>query len=154
MTDTPTPPPPPAEPAGFGGWLLLPAFFTVIAPWFFFQGSATVFAALTGPHMANAPAALAAFVWIEGAANVALLAAWIYAIVLLLTRRASFPRVFGVLSIVSSVYVLADILVNSAAFGAALTADGGVNIVRQVIFYLAWIPYMAQSVRVRNTFVR
>ena len=156
MTDAqPTPRPSDSPgPSGFSGWLLVPAFFTVITPWFFGKGGVDVVAAVLSPHMAAAPGPLRAVVWFEAAANAILLAAWIYAIVLMLTRRASFPRLFVVLAVASFAFVAIDTVMSARVLGAGFTADDGVAIARQVAFYLAWIPYMLSSSRVRNTFVR
>jgi hypothetical protein len=140
-----------AQPRGIGGWLILPALGTVLSPVRLLLEIYRSVAALqlyVGPDERS----LWLFVAAELLLNVGLLVGWVYAIVLLVGRRQSFPMTFNALLLLAFAFTLIDVLVAQFGFKARLTWEEFMPAVANAVACVIWVPYMLSSVRVRNTF--
>jgi hypothetical protein len=167
MTDqaqaNPLPAPPPVSatgPTGIGGWLVLPMLGMIATP--ILQliqlsslGSTLGNVSSLGPLVSN-------LIWIETLLNFGL---FVVAPGLLLIqffgKRRAFPRWYIAWTAASAVFVVVDLMVGYAAFHQAYEASGTPFFDRDTLRALAsalvgacvWIPYMLNSVRVKNTFI-
>ena len=149
-----------AGPVGIGGWLILPMLGMFATIGVQFIGLTTVgqtFAGLSG--LGGLPStAVALELWI----NLALfLAAPIVLLILFFNRKRSFPRYFIMWQIAGAAFLFVDLLAGYALFAQVFEADGTPffqtagfrNVLGSIIGICIWVPYMLNSVRVRNTFV-
>jgi len=149
-----------AGPVGIGGWLVLPMLGMIATPILQLINLANPANGLgnvssLGPLIAN-------LIWIEALLNFGLL---VVAPALLLVqffgKRRRFPRWYIVWTSATAVFVVLDLFVGYAAFHEAYEASGTPLFNRETLRALAgalvgvcvWIPYMVNSVRVKNTFV-
>jgi len=136
------------QPKGIGGWLILPAIGTFIAPLFSLWSAYQTSLALSGTLQPNVRAVIVAEVLV----NVVLAANWIFAIVALLRYRRYYPRLYVATIVATLVFAVADITAASVFFNLPFDADDAKTIGRPLVALLIWGPYMFNSKRVRNTF--
>jgi hypothetical protein len=146
--------------SGIGGWLILPMLGLIATPIVQLVSLSSLGNTLgdvsrLGPLVAN-------LVWIETILNFAL---FVVAPGLLLTqffgKKRAFPRWYIIWTAATAVFVVLDLFVGYAAFHDAYEASGTSFFDQGTLRALAaaligvcvWIPYMLNSVRVRNTFV-
>ena len=167
MTDDTQAVPQPAQaptsatgPTGIGGWLVLPMLGMIATP--IVQLINLMGLGNTLGHLDQLGPLLSNLVVIETILNFCL---FVVVPGLLLiqffgkTRR--FPRWYIIWTIVSAVFVVLDLLVGYVAFRDAYEASGTPFFDQDTLRALTgslvgvciWIPYMLNSVRVRNTFV-
>lgn len=96
---------------------------------------------------------LLSFVVIEGLFNLAFIALWIFAAVLLFKKSARFPNIYIIAMLGMVVFFFTDAAVTSAFFGQSQNGEGFVQALRIAIAAVVWCPYMARSKRAKNTFV-
>jgi uncharacterized protein DUF2569 len=140
-------------PKGIGGWLIFPMLGTVVAPWMVGHHFLLDVTALNLPGTASP--GIVVWTVCEGLFNLALLAAWIVAVVLLFQHKKAYPKLFVALCAVCLVGPLVDISIGAQAFNAQYTADHIRSAVQGPLLWLIiGVPYMLTSKRVRNTFVQ
>ena len=169
MTLPPEPSPPaettavPDGPQGLGGWLILVGLGVVVTPLRILAQLAAVHLPLWGSDewkLLTAPGSefyrpgVAPLVYGEVVVNLLLAAAAVYTAVLFFKKSRHFPRWFVILLLASPAVVIGDALATAAVFPEeqALDADTSKEVGRSVLALLIWIPYIAQSKRVKNTF--
>jgi hypothetical protein len=150
-----------ATPSGIGGWLILPLlgmFATV--------GVQLVGLTHTGDTFGNLSAlngAQSLMVVLEFWLNLAIfLGAPIALLVLFFNKSRKFPRYYITWQIVSAAFVVLDLLAGYALFAQAFEASGTPffdnttmrSLLGSAVGVCIWIPYMMNSVRVKNTFVK
>jgi hypothetical protein len=146
--------------SGIGGWLLLPLLGICLSP---LMGGWNLWSTreLLG-QLAQFPIQQGAFIALETLVNVLMqVVAPIYLLVQMLQRRSSFPRLYQFWLATSLVWLILDLAIAYAIFqdvfasGAAELLDRETvrSLSQALIGAVIWIPYMARSVRVRNTFV-
>ena len=140
-----------AQPRGIGGWLILPALGTVLSP---IRLALEIYGSVAALQLHVAPdeRALRLFVAAELVVNVGLLVGWVYAVVLLVGRRRSFPVTFNALLLLAFAFTLIDVLVAQFGFNARLTWEEFMPAAANALACVIWVPYMLSSARVRNTF--
>ena len=140
------------QPRGFGGWLILPMIGVCLSP---LRTLADMFETAKGyPAAARLPNGTF-LVGFEVALNVGLIALEIIVLVVMLSRRASFPKWFTWLWLAALFLPVVDLLVIVAVLNVPPTQliDGAAA--RQFIGAIIagfWVWYVQVSVRVRNTF--
>lgn len=139
-------------PKGIGGWLVLPAIGTVIAPFVLAFGAKDVFSVL--PQMALFEDKLKAVISAEVIANAVLIAWALWTIYLLFKHKRQFPRAFCYLFIGALALSVFDLAAAAAMFGSTPSPNDIRDIGRTVVSCLVWVPYMLISKRVKNTFVQ
>jgi len=146
--------------AGIGGWLILPMLGMIATP--IVQlinltslGNTLGDVSRLGPLVAN-------LVWVETIVNFGI---FVVAPGLLLIqffgKRRAFPRWYIIWTVAAAVFVVLDLFVGYIAFHDAYEASGTPFFSSDTLRALAgalvgvcvWIPYMLNSVRVKNTFV-
>jgi hypothetical protein len=151
------------SPRGIGGWLILPCIglvagaFTILASLAQLSTcfDATVWRALTTPGAPNYHALWRPTFLIELLGNTFLFALLTLAGMLLIRRRASFPRSMIALYAAQLVLVLVDSALCRqipAVIAQTQQADAEKEVMRAIIAACVWIPYFLNSRRVRNTF--
>jgi Protein of unknown function (DUF2569) len=140
------------QPSGIGGWLLLPALETLVTPFFLSKTAFDVAESLLTFEIPDP--ALKALIVVETIANLAFCLAWLYAFFLLCKRRAQYPPLFIILSVALLGFVILDLTVANVAFKVAIEPGDVRDLVRGIVSCAVWVPYMALSRRVRNTFVK
>ena len=141
-----------SAPRGIGGWLLVPAFATLIAP--ILLGLSSWESALVLAQLERARPAVRAFAAGEFLAQVSLLVGWTYALILLWNHRARYPLLFIVLSVAEVVVQVGDMLIATYWFRVPTAVIHTGDLIRGLFGCVIWIPYMLMSERVRNTFVK
>lgn len=139
------------QPSGIGGWLLLPALGTLITPFFLAKSAFDLAETLLTFDIPDP--ALKALIVVETIGNLAFCLAWIYTFFLLCKRRVQYPALFMILSVGLLGYVILDLTVAKVGFEAAIEPGDIRDLVRGIVSCAIWVPYMALSRRVRNTFV-
>jgi len=147
VSDTATASPP--EPKGIGGWLILPMLTTLVSPLLILRSILETFPSLE----TELSSGLRVFLIGEIAFNGALIIGWIFTAVQLFRHRRSFPKLFIAMLVVGFVGLLVDALIGVSVYAVQLGPDDYRDLGRSVIALLIWAPYMAQSKRVRNTFI-
>ena len=159
---------PPAQPrataaplSGIGGWLLLPLLglvLTVVNQLPNLQPMAEGLGSV-----GNLDALTSNIVVIDIILTVViLLIAPLVLLGLMLSKSRRFPRLYIVWLIVSAVFVVADLFVSYSLIHSSLEASGTSffdlstlrTLLGPLIGVCVWIPYMLNSVRVKNTFVK
>lgn len=136
--------------SGFGGWLLPPAFGTLIAPFIILVGlyqNASMLPQLTSNTTVYSLAAL------EVALQAAFLAASLYMIHIMLKRRRSYPNSFITFQLALIAFIVVDLLTVAILLNAAPRLEDTKDLMQAVTGAAIWIPYMLRSKRVANTFV-
>lgn len=146
--------------AGIGGWLLLPLLGLCLTP---FVGAWNLWQVLpTLGVLGQVPIYQAGFLVVETIIDVVIqIAAPIYLLVQMLPKRSAFPRLYQYWLGINLIWMVLDIAIAYVVFrevfatGAAeiFDRDTARSLTQGVIGAAIWIPYMARSVRVRNTFV-
>lgn len=141
-----------SEPAGIGGWLILPAIGIVVAPFQFAKNVLDYFprVELLAPGtLLHTMTMIEIVAWI----GFALLAAT--TAVQFFTRRRSAPRLYRALLLGQLLFVLAAYWVAAILFDAPVfDVDTAIALAMLLAACAIWIPYFLYSARVRNTFVR
>ena len=165
MTDDAQPVSPPAAapaatPAGIGGWLILPMLGMIATPIVQLINLSSLGGTLgnvssLGPLLSN-------LIWIETLINFGL---FVVVPCLLLVqffgKRRRFPRWYIAWISSSAVVVVRDLMIGYAAFhdvyessGTSFFDQGTLRgLISALVGVCIWIPYMLNSVRVKNTFV-
>ena len=139
------------SPPTIGGWLVLPALSTFLAPLFLLKGMYDLIPAFSALPQLRAD--LQAFVMVSGVVNLALAVSWAYACYLLANRKRAFPTLFMTLMIVSALVVSADQVASVQLLGSKVDQDGMRDLMRAIVGVVVWVPYMLRSKRVAATFV-
>lgn len=162
MTDVQTPAAPARDgPEGLGGWLILPTIGLCLTP---LQGLLQLadYSGLNENLQFLTPAQTA-FILVEAVANFALTVVMpVVLLVMLFTKKRSFPRLYVGWAVANLVFVLLDLIAAKILFGAIYEAaemnllDGETaqSLFRAIVLVGIWVPYMLSSRRVRNTFVQ
>lgn len=148
-----------AGPVGIGGWLILPVIGLFLTP---IQGLAQMgdYSGLI-KNMQYLTAAQGGFVWLEIVANLVIVVAMpIFLLVQLFQRKALFPKAYVVWAVANIAFEFLDLIVAQVLFGEIfersdtklIDGDTLKSILRSLILVVVWVPYMLNSVRVRNTF--
>jgi hypothetical protein len=132
--------------------MILPAFGTVLSPFFIAYTIVQTLMAVV-PAFSLIGIGLKAFLIAELVVNLALVAGWIYAVVLLFQKKRSYPWLFNMMMLTTLAVTIMDAAVGFAIFDIPPDRDGLKDMVRGAIGCAIWIPYMLKSRRVRNTFV-
>lgn len=148
------PPPPNWEPSGIGGWLIFPIIGLCLAPYFYVKGIAELMGVIQGLDFAAVPDGLKLSVFTELFVNACIMCAWVYAAYALFRKKRIFPRLFSALAVIGMSFVIIDIIVAASVFAVPPTGNDYAAIVKQIVSAIIWVPYMFQSVRVKNTFTR
>ncbi len=154
LTDT-------TKPVGIGGWLLLPAIGVFLSPfyigWRAIRNAGTA-AAIMGEDVSWLSRI---FVLIEFAVTIAMLAASLYLIYLLISRKRSFPKFFTAFLLGGIVMAIVGLATTLAVLGSEVEVmlypvdlSDLRGLLGAVLWAAVWIPYTWQSQRVRETFVK
>ena len=155
-----TPVPATTGPVGIGGWLILPMlglFATLGVQLLGLAKVGDVFG-----HLDSLSALQSNMIVLEFCINLALfLVAPIALLVLFFNKDRKFPRYYIIWQIVGSAFVVLDLMLGYALFAQAYEASGTPffdsttirSLLSSVVGVCIWIPYMMNSVRVKNTFV-
>jgi hypothetical protein len=158
----PSPAPIPAitGPVGIGGWLILPMlglFATLGVQLLGLAKLGDVFG-----HLDALSSLQSNMIVLEFCINLALfLVAPIALLVLFFGKDRKFPRYYIIWQIVGSAFVVLDLMLGYALFAQAYEASGTPffdtttirSLLGSVVGVCIWVPYMMNSVRVKNTFV-
>ncbi len=146
--------------SGIGGWLLLPLLGICLSP---LTGAWNLWSLRENLGLVGQfPIHQGSFIILETLANALLqIIAPIYLLAQMLQKRWTFPRLYQIWLGTSLVVVVLDLILAYLIFpevfasGAAELFDREtIRTLTQSVFGVAiWIPYMARSVRVKNTFV-
>jgi hypothetical protein len=146
--------------SGIGGWLLLPLLGICLSP---LLGAWSVWSIReTLGVLGQFPVHQGGFVAFETLVGVLLqIVAPIYLLNQMLRKRSTFPRLYQIWLGANVSWVVLDLVLTYLVFrevfasGQAelLDRETTQTLVRSTIGAAIWIPYMARSVRVRNTFV-
>ncbi|MBN9438326.1 DUF2569 domain-containing protein [Bosea sp. (in: a-proteobacteria)] len=144
-------PQPDGSPPNLGGWLLLPALNTFLAPLFLLASLFALYPVMQAFGRLNGT--MQAYVAISVAINVGLAAAWVYACILLAKRRSAFPGLFIGLLMVSALVVSGDIVAASTLLDIQPDSSSYRDLARAFVGVAIWVPYMLRSKRVAATFI-
>jgi len=136
------------EPKGIGGWLVLPVLFVLFAPLIVLLGITQIVAAFEE----NLPLSLQICAIVDIVLRLGIVLGWVVAAVRLFKHKRSFPLLFIRLLLASFVILLLE-AVAGVMYGVRLDDESYRDIVRALAALLIWVPYMAKSKRVRNTFI-
>lgn len=126
---------------------------TVVAPWMVGHHFLLDVTALNLPGIASP--GIVVWTVCEALFNLALLVAWIVAVVFLFKHKKAYPKLFLALCAVCLLGPLVDISIGAQVFNAQYTADHIRSVVQgPLLSLIIWVPYMLTSKRVRNTFVQ
>jgi hypothetical protein len=152
----------PTTPSGIGGWLILPMlglFSSVV-----FEGLRlpAIFSAFS--TLSSLPDATQASLLSGDLVLIIILAIIAPAILLLLmfSRSRRFPRFYVVWAIVGAIFAVLDLALGYSYTHDALEAEGTSffnaetwrTLLSAAVGVCIWVPYMMNSVRVKNTFVK
>jgi hypothetical protein len=162
MSDTVASPAAPivAGPKGIGGWLILPMlglFATVGLQLYGLTTAGETFASLSALNGLQSNMVVAEFIL----NLIIFLGVPIALLVLLFSTRRSFPRMYIWWQVIGAAFVVIDLLAGYALFHDAYEASGTPffdsqtirSLTSTIIGICIWVPYMLQSMRVKNTFV-
>ena len=147
-------------PVGIGGWLILPVLGLVATPLvqlFNLLGSNDALEIASQLGGARQTLIIAEYI---GNLLIFLIVPLVL-LVILAQKKRTFPRLYVVWSVVSAVFFFVDLYLGYAMF-AEVYAGGDVEFfdrdtIRGIVGSIAglaiWVPYMLNSVRVKNTFV-
>ena len=152
MTESPTTPPA-AEPKGIGGWLILPVLWTIVSPlvWAYglFQSVDAVIKYADRDQNGTWTYAIIG----EAIAEVAMIAGWIVALVMLFRYKRKYSGLFISLLVATFVIGLIEAVVAAKIFDQELGSAAVRDVGRSFIAMVIWGAYMHESKRVKNTFV-
>jgi hypothetical protein len=165
----PAPVPPPISdvlghsPCGIGGWLILPCIGLVVGVFRILSGlvqlgacfDATVWRALTTLGAPDYHALWRPALLLELLGNSFLFALLTLSGIMLVRRRASFPRFMIALYVAQLVVIAADAALCRqipALIAQSPQDDAAKGVTQAIIAACIWIPYFLNSRRVRNTF--
>lgn len=131
-----------------GGWLVLPAIGTYLAPLYKAYSAYDVLRLYSD----GLPLPSKLFIVGFGLACIALTFAWLYACVLLSRLDTLFPNVYVALLVVEIAIAVFSALLVTQYFGAKLEQDDIKETMRPIVVAVVWIPYMLVSKRVKATF--
>jgi hypothetical protein len=141
-----------SEPAGIGGWLILPAIGIVAAPVRFLTNLMDylqLFDGIKPGTLVHAMLSAEVVCWIGFLILAGVTAVQFFA------RKVNAPKLYIALLVAQVTFVAADALAAAILFNAqALNTDTEIAFGMLVAACAIWIPYFLYSVRVRNTFVR
>src|SRR3954453_17432059 len=139
-----------AGPKGIAGLLILPVIATLVSPlmtgYAAFQNVAVF---VNGPSLSSA---LTVFIFVEVLFNFSLMAAWIFAAIMLFRHKRLYPRLFVALIVITLIGTVLDLAVAALAFDATIDGKDLAGVVRAVFQLAIWGPYMYMSKRIKNTF--
>lgn len=152
-------------PKGLGGWLILIGIDVVLAPlWTLLTAiplywsvlSDGTWQALMSPASPSHNVFLGSVFIFELCFHIAALSAEIYQVRLFFLKNHKFPRVFIALLLAFMVFVPLDSVLVALALraGPAFDHEAKADMASLFIYSLILVPYMLNSKRVRNTFVR
>ena len=155
---------PSGQPAGIGGWLILPAISLVFTPFrmgFQFVRDFTPVLTNNTWNVLTDPASPAyhplwmPFLIFEIGANLALFSLTLWLAWLFFHKSVKVPRLFIIWLLAQAALHITDQLFGSLipAVASQPDAEGSREVVRALIAMAIWIPYFLKSKRVRNTFV-
>ncbi len=159
------PPKPPAQqietkPAGISGWLILPAISIFLFPFTVAWTSLDllyIFSAAQWAAVAeDSGTAMLALVVFEVAMNIVMIVVSLLMIVMFVTRRRGFPRLFIRFYLFVLAVNVADLLfVHLLSIPGIKVEELDINQLFRMVVYLAiWGSYFARSQRVKATFTR
>jgi Protein of unknown function (DUF2569) len=131
-----------------GGWLVLPAIATYLAPFFMTYASFDNFRYFSASLPTTAQQILVGF----GLAFAALAICWVYACILLSRLDPFFPKTFAYLSLALIIVNFADVAILSSYTGNKPTVEDNRDLIRSIVQSAIWVPYMLISKRVKATF--
>jgi hypothetical protein len=139
------------QPTGIGGWLVLPVLITLLTPLRLLvpliQSSQSLpqVVALSAPPMK-------VYLLGESLVIVGLVLGWAYTAIILFERRRSFPATFNTLLVATLAYSSLVLVLALFGIGGPVQRNNIGAVISGALACAIWIPYMQQSVRVRNTF--
>jgi hypothetical protein len=153
------------EPAGIGGWLILPAIGLVISP--IWQGiglvrdiipslNPTLLRSLSDPSSDHYSALWVPGILFEAMSNMLIFALTLWLAYLFFFRKSALvPRLFVIWLASHLIIQIIDwLLTKSLPLPAEPVGNGVVSsLARSIISAAIWIPYFIWSIRDRNTFV-
>jgi hypothetical protein len=153
------------EPAGIGGWLILPALGLAISP--IWQGirlvrdiipslNPSLLGSLSDPTSNNYSALWVPTILFEAVSDVLLFALTLWLAYLFFFRKSVFvPRLYVIWIASHLVMQTVDWLLTMNLPLAGEHPNSGVpaDLRRSIIGAVIWIPYFIRSVRVKNTFI-
>lgn len=153
------------EPAGIGGWLLLPAFGLIVSPIWQCIGlvrdtipslNPTLLRSLSDPTSAGYSVLWVPGILFEAVSNtlIFLLTLWL-AYLFFFRKSALVPRLFVIWLASHLIIQVADWLLKKSLPLAPEQVGGGITseLGRSITHAAIWIPYFVWSVRVKNTFI-
>ena len=133
------------QPKGFGGWLIIPAFQTLIAPLVYALIFFNFLQMTHAPWFSTNSSSNKGLILFNLTASAVLTVGWSFVLVAMVRKKRWYPRGFA---------ILCAALLAVAAFQPGVPFQGprALGFVASVIWTVIWIVYLFKSVRVKNTF--
>jgi hypothetical protein len=141
------------EYAKIGGWLILPAIGTVLAPLWTLKEVVQLLAAIFSPNWGRTAPGIQNLIVGEVVVNVLIAAAWLFTAFLLFKLKRLFPAAFIAMCALSLVATFFDIIIANSIVGIRWESQDSTTILKPLLYAAIWIPYMVFSRRVKNTFI-
>jgi hypothetical protein len=136
-----------------GGWLILPAIGTALAPLWTLKEVAQLLAAIFGPDWGRTAPGIQNLIVAEVVVNVLVAAAWLFTAFLLFKLKKLFPAAFITMCSLSLVATFFDIIIANSIVGIRWESRDSTTILKPLLYAAIWIPYMVFSRRVKSTFI-
>src|ERR1044071_7637030 len=141
------------EPYGIGGWLIFPMLGTCVAPLINIKTLVETLELIAGPQFQTYAMSFKIFAYVELLAVLAMVCAWILAIVFLFKHKRQYPILFNWLLVITFAVSAGELLYLYKIYGVAADTSDIRNVGRNFMGMMIWAPYMMNSKRVANTFV-
>ena len=149
---------------GIKGWLILVGIGVVLSPFRLLFDLSQIYLPLfqdgtweqlTSPSSEGYNSAFSLLLVGELLFNLMIIVASFYLIYLFFAKKASFPKLYIILMLLTMIFIPLDALLISTLFPDIEVFDPDTmrEILRSIIVGLIWIPYMLLSKRVKATFV-
>jgi hypothetical protein len=151
------------QPSGIGGWLILPMLGLIASAGSQVLSLPDMFTTFGQLSVSGVGGLASNLVQLDMLVSLGVyLIAPVALLVLLFNKKRSFPRNFIRWAVVAAIFVVFDIFLGYWLSHAALEAQGAsffdYGLLKEVLGPIAalciWTPYMLNSVRVKNTFVK
>jgi hypothetical protein len=142
---------PSIEPKGIAGWLLLPFLGTIMAAFDNIYSALLIFRAFeNSPVHQSVNGLLVA----ELITSIALFIGFVIAIIFALRHKRLYPKLFIYLIVITLIVNFIDIYFSVVDFGIPFEPDDVKGLMKPIMTFLIWGPYMYRSKRVKNTFTK
>jgi len=147
--------PPPATAqklVGLGGWLILPAIWTWLAPLMYLYSTAAWVWHISHSNFSQLPISLKAYILFSLAVSAILICGSGYALIAMLRKMRIYPRLFIGLCVAVLALEFIFLSIDAFLFNVPVLPSQSTDLARSLVMCAIWIPYMLMSHRVKNTF--